>query len=166
MYVVQTKEVDKMCYHFYALVTPTFGYVATVCSGLVGFIASIGNTLSMIVIVPLSKKSKSNKILLSLVLSDCGVSFIVIPLAIWLLSNGRRMDKHVCTVESILFILSISMIGSSVWTIALIAYDRYLILTKYSVYDHILTELRLYTVIAAYWVILGDHVCSVVWMSV
>ena len=140
-----------MCYHLFALVTPTFGYVTTVCFGLVGFIAAIGNTLSMIVIVPLSKKSKSNKILLSLVVSDCGVTFVVIPLIIWLLNNGGRMDTDVCTVESVLAVANFTMVGSSLWSVAFIAFDRYLVLTKYSVYDHILTERRLYTVIVAKW---------------
>ena len=141
-----------MCYEFFVLIDESFRNIAAVALCIVGFVAAISNVLSIIVTCRLTLRTPSNKIILSLAFSDCGVAFIVIPVMVWMVKNAWHRDTISCVIESIHLVSSVWMVGPFLWTIALLAYDRYVLLTKYSSYDSIMTNKKLSTYIASFWI--------------
>lgn len=79
------------------------------------------------------RKSRSNKLLIALALSDVLVGFIVFPL------NTYQMVDHFAlndmTIDSIRIYIAVFLEGSSVLTLAIIALDRYTMMTKMSWYN-------------------------------
>lgn len=142
-----------MCQGLFTLITPTFGNIATTFFFLSAIIAALGNTFCLIVLWQPSQRTKSNKILTSLALSDCLVGYIVFPLAIWLIQNGWRNNQTTCIIEDIYLLFAIWMFGCTSASIFFIAFDRYLLITRLSSYNNILTHRNIGSYIIFYWLI-------------
>eukprot|EP00111_Clytia_hemisphaerica_P022078 TCONS_00064873-protein len=142
-----------MCLQVFAIIPNTLGSIATVFYILSALMAALGNTFCLIVLWRPSNRTKSNKILTSLALSDCCVGYMVTPMAVWLIKNGWQMTSNTCVVEDIYMVLGIWMVGCSSSSVVFIAYDRYLHLTKLSNYNIYMTNRKLNIIIASYWCI-------------
>ena len=143
------------CYGVYAFLDSTFSVAASIVFGISAVITAFWNTFCLAVLWQHSQRSKSNKILTSLALSDCLVGCISFPLGSWLVGNGYEMNKQRCIVEKIFITNNLWMVGSSICSLTFVAYDRYLHITKSTTYDDILSDRKVILLIAFYWTVTG-----------
>ncbi|XP_066921892.1 sphingosine 1-phosphate receptor 3-like [Clytia hemisphaerica] len=151
-----------MCRNLFNVTSSTTRHVVSSFYGITAILTALENTFCLIVLWQPSLRSKSYRILASLALSDCFVGYIAFPLASWLIQNGSQMTKKTCFVEDFYSLISIWMAGVSSCSIAFIAYDRYLIITRYSHYHTILTNRRLMSILLAYWIC----ILPLAWVSI
>ncbi|XP_066913106.1 cannabinoid receptor 1-like [Clytia hemisphaerica] len=135
----------------YFLLPKAAQLIATVIYSLSGTIAALGNTFCLIVLWQPSQRSKSNKILTSLAISDCIVGYVCFPLAIWLINFSQKSDTPTCVISVTFIFFTLWMVSCSTCSIILISYDRYILITKSSRYDDILTDRKIYIIMASYW---------------
>ncbi|XP_066926388.1 high-affinity lysophosphatidic acid receptor-like [Clytia hemisphaerica] len=99
---------------------------------LCALLAAIGNTISLVILNKPSMRTKSNRFLTSLAVSDSLVGFLLCPLtAIQLIIPDLLTN---CYAEILRVFLSTSLVGISAIMVALVAYDRYLMLSDLSKY--------------------------------
>ena len=152
------------CLHPSIFLHPTFRMVATPFFIAACVTAALGNTFCLIVLRQPSQRTKSNKILTSLALSDCLVGYISFPMAIWLLQNASRSPDllaNQCLVEKVYLCFTYWTFGSSSISIIFIAYDRFLLITKPSQHNKKLPDRKIFYIILAYWVL--AFIFAVVW---
>ncbi|XP_066929058.1 rhodopsin-like [Clytia hemisphaerica] len=93
----------------------------------------IANSLVLIVLWMPSNRSRSNKILTSLAVSDLLVGLVVFPInAYQVLAVGGLIN---CPVDYTRVYFAVFLEGSSVLTLAVVAFDRFILMTKYNLYD-------------------------------
>ncbi|XP_066913248.1 histamine H2 receptor-like [Clytia hemisphaerica] len=131
---------------------PAAKLIASVIYILSAIVASVGNTISLVILFQRSQRSsKSNKILTSLAISDCLVGFVCFPLAALILN----LKDLRCTPIFLAYVFaSIWLTGCSTCSVSFISYDRYIALTKYARYDEILTDCKIYSVVSLYGVLM------------
>ena len=116
---------------------------------LCGIMAAVGNTISLIILRKKSMKSKSNRFLFSLALSDNLVGFVLCPLsAVPLLKFELLAD---CYVEISRVFLSTALCGISAMMVGLIAYDRYILLSNLHNYHLKMSDKKIYVLIFVSW---------------
>lgn len=108
-------------------------YVFGLAFVLCGLLASAGNTLSSMVLAKPAMRTKSNKFLYSLVISDNLVGYILCPLTATQLFWYQMLSN--CYLELLRVVLSTALCGVSAITVALIAYDRYVMLSCLNNYN-------------------------------
>ncbi|XP_066928787.1 histamine H2 receptor-like [Clytia hemisphaerica] len=114
-------------------------------------IAAFGNTFCLIVLWQPSQRSKSNKILTSLALSDCLVGYVSLPWTVWLINFDQDGDKTFCHIIKGYFLTGLWFITCSTCTILFIAYERYVSITKHAQYHDILTDQKINIIIGLIW---------------
>ncbi|XP_066921927.1 adenosine receptor A2b-like [Clytia hemisphaerica] len=129
-----------------------FNLAATILFGLSAIITTLGNTFSLIVLWQPSQRSKSNKILTSLVISDCLVGFLSNPMAILMMWTGLEITPSICRLNNILLFFVTLFSSSSAFTILFITYDRYTSITKPFKYHDIITDLKINLILVAIWI--------------
>ena len=135
---------------FYYLLAPTTQIITTVFYSISCIIAALGNTFCLVVLWEPSQRSKSNKILTSLALSDCLVAYICFPLTIWLL-NYAQNNLTTCRVINVYLLTGLWLISCSTFrSIVFIAYERYTFITKSNRYDDILTDWKIHIIMGSY----------------
>ena len=103
--------------------------------------ASVTNGFVLFVLwKPGRKVTTSTKILTSLAVSDFLVGMILSPLTSWQVLSKSLND---CRVEYTRRYLVLLLTGSSVLTLGLISYDRYILLLKLSNYSKYMTRWKL-----------------------
>ena len=128
-----------ICLVDYFQLQPAFQITVTTLYTLSAFIAAVGNSFCLVVLWQPSQKSKSNKVLTSLALSDCLVGYVCFPLAIWLINNSQEPNATFCnTIDAYVF-STLWITSCSTCSIAFISYDRYTFITKSNRYHDILT---------------------------
>ena len=142
------------CYDYNGIIQPTFGLVATIIYAISGLVAALGNTFCLVVLWQPSQRSKSNKILTSLAISDCLVGYACFPLAIWTLHDVDMASGRACIVQSANGFMAIWMTYTSTCSIVFIAYDRYVFITKLGNYNAILTNQKVAVIMLFYWLIM------------
>ena len=128
----------------------TFTTIYTISS----IIAALGNTFCLIVLWQPSQRSKSNKILTSLALSDCLVGYVCFPLAVWLLLNDTKETSttgKTVVIEGLFVLLTEWMFHTSCCSIVFTAYERYLTITRNARRGTILTDRKILWVVVFYW---------------
>lgn len=141
-----------MCHQFYlnliaAHVLELYGVLFV----LIGIVAVIGNVLSAIIVwKPAMKQSHSNLILKSLIIADTLVGGLVCPLLAYQLLTHSYLEN--CNYERIRDFLAISLTSISSLTIAIIAFDRYLLLTKLNNYSKYMSKKKIQILLVVLWI--------------
>ncbi|XP_047129780.1 alpha-1A adrenergic receptor [Hydra vulgaris] len=115
--------------------------------------ATFCNILVLTIFIKMWKKSASNHILLSLAIADVLVSVILGPITVLQLFDVEISKE--CTANFIRGYFLIFLVGSSLLTLALVSYDRYLLLTKLSNYNKYMTINKAIFLIVFSWVFPG-----------
>ncbi|XP_066913108.1 histamine H2 receptor-like [Clytia hemisphaerica] len=142
------------CYDYNGIIHPTFGLVARIVFAISGTTAALGNTFCLIVLWQPSQRSKSNRILTSLAISDCIVGYVCFPLAIWALHDFDIASGRACLAQNANGFMALWMTYTSTCSIVFIAYDRYVFITKFANYNTILTNRKVAIIMVFYWMIM------------
>uniref|UniRef100_A0A7M5XI68 G-protein coupled receptors family 1 profile domain-containing protein n=2 Tax=Clytia hemisphaerica TaxID=252671 RepID=A0A7M5XI68_9CNID len=86
--------------------------------------------------------------------SDCCTGYVALPLACWMIQNGYQVNETTCIIEDIYSLTAIWMVSVSSCSIVFIAYDRFLLITKFANYHNILTNRKVTLIISSYWIII------------
>ena len=156
------------CYYTddgYSYIDPTFRGIASFFLALSASIASFGNIFCLLVLWQPSQRSKSNKILTSLAISDCMCGLINIPFAIYMIQRGHTRTDIVCWKSLLVTVVIMWSIGTSAYTIIFITYNRYLHIAKPSRYNELLSDRRVNSIIVFIWiaVLLGSIGAVLYW---
>ena len=122
----------------------TYGALSVLC----GIIASLGNLIALYILMS-EQRTKSNKILSSLAISDSLTGFIVFPLNAY--QSFSKPAQSNCTIDLARSYFALVMIGSSVLTLVVVAIDRYILMTRFASYDIIVTRPRINVVLVICW---------------
>lgn len=113
---------------------------------------TLENVVSLFIFLKSNMRhSKSNRIVTSLVCSDLLVGMITLPFSAYQLIGENNVKN--CTIDVIRISLSVITIGTSSLNVGLIAFDRYLLLTRLTTYRQQRTDLRIAAAIMATWLI-------------
>ena len=145
-----TNSTLPICTFSYGEISIASRYILGIGFVLCSFLATSGSIISLIILQkPTMRCKKSNKILSSLSTSDTLVGLgLCIVFAIQMLSENLRKS---CLLENTKNILAPWMIGTSSLNIALISYDRYVMLSSLTNYDTKMSKRRLYILILSTW---------------
>ena len=111
----------------------------------------IANTMVLVILWMPKNRSRSNKILTSLAVSDLLVGLVVFPINSYqVLAQGGLTN---CPVDYTRIYFAVFLEGSSVLTLAVVSLDRYLLMTKYHKYQTRLVKRLTVALILAAWII-------------
>ena len=115
-------------------------------------VATIGNCLALIVIVKMKpRRSLSMLIISSLAFSDLLVGIILGPITGWQQVSTSALSN--CTLDKARAYFVALLVGSSVMTLGLISYDRYILLTKLKNYNKHMTKKKTFLLLAICWIV-------------
>ena len=130
--------------------TPPTTQVYGMLSIFAAIFAACGNTLVLIVLWMPNQRIKSNKILTSLAISDSLVGYVLLPIFSWQLLNTEQLQS--CSVDYTREYLTTVFIGSSLFTLGVVSYDRYILLTKLTNYNRYMTNRKIIILLTVAWV--------------
>ena len=139
------------CKGIFSSLSPTVIIVASMLYVISAVIAALGKTFCLIVLWQPSQRSKSNKILTSLALSDCLVGYVCFPLAIWLINDDSGISETRCWIERIYGPFTLWMAGCSTCSILFVAFERYLLIARSHGQYNKLTDRKVTLIIVFYW---------------
>ena len=111
----------------------------------------IANSMVLVILWMPRNRSRSNKILTSLAVSDLLVGLVVFPI-----NSYQMLSKHGlsdCPVDYARVYFAVFLEGSSVLTLAVVSLDRYLLMTKYNKYQTRAAKQLTAVLLVAAWVI-------------
>lgn len=123
----------RMC-----LLEPPVTYIGAVLFTVGCLTAAVANVICLIILWAPKRKTRSNKLLICLALSDVLVGLVVFPLNAYQMVDSFGLKDT--TVDSIRIYIAVFLEGSSVLTLAVIALDRYIMMTKMSLYNKTSTQ--------------------------
>lgn len=135
--------------HRIMLITSPSTYVYGTCFITFSVVASLVNITALYILLTSRTNgmiSKSAKILTSLAVSDVLTGVIGFPTSAYQILSDNSCDK-----DSVRTVMSLVLTGSSNLTLALIAFDRYLLMTKFTKYDNLMTNRVLALLISLCW---------------
>ena len=145
-----TKE-EAICTFSYLDVNWTVRYVVGVLIIMCGVLTVLGNVISLVILNKPTMRTKYNRILSSLAVSDTLVGCCLCPLiSAQLLSITVHRN---CIVELVKNMFGPCMVGTSALNIGLLAYDRYVKLTSLRNYSLKMTNRKLLLLILAVWIL-------------
>lgn len=130
------------------LTTPTT-QIYGILSIFAAILAAGGNTIVLLVLWMPNQRIKSNKILTSLAISDSLVGYILLPLFSWQLLNVDKLQD--CLVDYSREYITTVFIGSSLFTLGVVSYDRYILLTKLTNYDVYMSKTKVIVLLTISW---------------
>ena len=120
-----------------------------------GLVASVGNLLVIIIIWrPKQSTHQSNKILSSLAVFDMLVGAILFPMISIQLLASKDLLRN-CVYDYIREYVTTVTIGSSLMTLGIVSYDRYILMTELGHYKDIMTRRKIIVLIVLAWVLPG-----------
>ena len=135
-----------ICFENYFQLPTVVQITVIILCTLSSIIAALGNTFCLIVLWQLSQRSKSNKILTSLTLSDCLVGYVSFPLFTFIINYAQDANSTTCRIIDVFSSVTLWLTSCSTCSIVFISYDRYTFITKSSHYDDILTNRKIYII--------------------
>lgn len=139
------------CYAVYSKIKVPWNYLY-MCLFAVGcVVAVIGNTIALVVLSKKQMRSKSNKILSSLAVSDALVGYILFPFVTYQMFHLQTLSD--CNFKYARDFIVYVIIGVSGITVVIIAYDRYILLTKVWNYGKIVTDCKVNSWICFSWLV-------------
>ena len=139
-----------MCFeHRISLITSPSTYVYGGCFIMFAIVASLANITALYILLTSRTNgmlNKSTKVLTSLAVSDVLTGLIGFPTSAYQILSDNSCDK-----DYVRSLMSLILTGSSNLALALIAFDRYLLLTKFTKYDSLMTNRVLVLLISLCW---------------
>lgn len=115
-------------------ILPPITYVYGIFFILGGFVATMWNVIALVVLWMPVHRPRSNKILTSLALSDLLVGAILFPFSGYQVLNQSALSN--CFVDSFRAYTAAFFTGSSVTTLGIVAFDRYVQMTNSTKYNN------------------------------
>ncbi|XP_065671425.1 octopamine receptor beta-1R [Hydra vulgaris] len=137
-----------ICWRTMLLVLPSLKVFA-ILFAVPTIAAIICNFIVVIIIIKLKKKPVSKYLLLSLSISDLLVGMILGPITLTQVLDISLLSN--CTAHFIRGYVMVLLVGSSLLTLAMISYDRYLLLTKLSNYNQYMSKKKGFSLIGFSW---------------
>ena len=126
--------------------TTVFGVMFIIAS----IIATAGNAFVLFVLWrPGRKVTSSIKILSSLAVSDLLVGLVLSPATAWQVLDYTALRN--CNADYVRRYFTVLLVGSSALTLALISYDRYILLTKLTNYNRYMTKRKIIIFLTFAW---------------
>lgn len=150
------------CLLAYSKLTTPMTSIYAIMFIFVGLLATAGNILALVILLQPQRRLKSNKILVSLVLSDTLVGIVLCPLTTYKLIETKTLQN--CKFEHAGFYLSVLLIGTSSINVSLIAFDRYILLTRLRQTDTRTTRSKSLLILISW--LLPPTFISLKWVSV
>lgn len=140
------------CQLYFDLIREPWTYIVLMIFAILAILASIGNTIALVILCkPSMRSSKSNRMVMSMVLSDLLVGYVLLPFCIYQISGESRVQD--CTIETIRIYISVSTLGTSSMNVGLIAIDRYLLTVNLTNYRQQRSNKKLTCLIFVTWVV-------------
>ena len=117
------------------------------------FVAAVCNILVLVIIVRMKNRSISYHILLSLAAADVLVALILGPITIIQVLDIELIEN--CLAHLIRGYFLVLLVGSSLFTLAVVSYDIYLLLTKLCNYNQYMTKRKATVLIVLSWLFPG-----------
>lgn len=133
------------------LLTPPFTYVISVTFVINTILGTIGNLIVLIILYKSKVRSKTNKLLISLAISDLLVCVILSPLTF--LELVLQNKEITCYIDKTRIFFVLLLIGASASTVSAISYDRYILLTKLTNYHQYITSVKLLLLLLYAWLV-------------
>ena len=114
------------------IIQPPITYIYSVFFILGGIIAVMANAIVLRILWFPEYRSRSNRILTSLAISDFLVGLVVFPLTAFQILNHASLNN--CNIDFTRVYFSLLLEGSSCLSLAVISYDRYILMTKMQIY--------------------------------
>ncbi|XP_066919872.1 trace amine-associated receptor 8b-like [Clytia hemisphaerica] len=114
-------------------------------------LATLTNAIVLRILSLPDCRSRSNKILISLAISDFLVGVIVFPMTAYQVLNYESLEN--CDVDFVRAFFSLMLQGSSCLTLAVISLDRYILMTKMKIYHRRSTKWLMVLLVLLSWVI-------------
>jgi len=134
-----------------SLVEPPWTYIYGSLFIIGAIFTTFINGVALVILFVPSKKSTSNKILISLAVSDFLAGCVLFPIMAYQMLDASA--KKNCPVDYAKTIFATLLSGSSVLNLIIVAIDRYILLTKYTSYDKLMRKRNILIFIAACWLI-------------
>ena len=112
------------CTRIYLLQSP-FTLMSSALIAGNSFFGTIGNSLILYILFGKLAKTKTHKLLLSLVLSDLLVCILLAPITSYQLADREALRD--CKLGTIRKYFTVLFIGTSTLSVGTIAYDRYIL---------------------------------------
>ncbi len=121
-------------------------------NSVLGLLALVGNVLMFVIIYKNPRlQTRSSACLLSLAMTDFLVGLIIAPMHV--LQFFMLKFRNNCTFNTVRRFLSTFLLCSSIMSIALISYDRYIHLSKTFKYPDYMTKKKVVLLIIFCWVL-------------
>ena len=140
---------NMVCTTRMSLLRPPVTYVFGGSLIINSVIAIIGNSIALLILWMAGKIERSHKLLTSLAVSDLLVGMILSPITSWQVLNCTSLSS--CTADVVRTYFSVLLVGSSVMTLGVIAYDRYILLTKLKNYNIYMTKKKFVILLLIAW---------------
>lgn len=124
--------------------TTIFGVISISLSVVI----ALGNTIAFVVLCIAKQRTQSIRIMTSLIIADGMAGYILLPIYSYQLFN----EKTDCTLDAIRSCVGFTQSGTSIITICLLSYDRYLVLTKYGSYNRYMSNIKMKVLIFMSWI--------------
>ena len=136
--------------HRISLIIAPSTYIYGILFTLFAIVAALANITALYILLTMPSTgmiTKSNKILTSLIVSDVMTGLVGFPMSAY-----QILSDNSCDLDNIRSVVSLILTGSSNLTLALIAFDRYLLMTKFTRYNNLMTNRVLVFLILLCWV--------------
>ena len=137
-------------------ISSTFhSFLLAICitNGLLSVLATLGNSLVLIIIVKFpSLRTVSNILIFSLALTDLLVGMVVQPAFVIYIAGKINLEFY-CGALLVYLYTEIFCVGLSLITLSLIACERFFAIVYPFKYINYMTKPRLMTIVAAVWVV-------------
>ena len=144
----------KGCENNFWSLTEALSIAFGVTNSLIGIVAAFGNSIVLYVFYKDRKlHSRSNCCLLSLVTTDLLVGCLLQPM--FLLQLFSKDARNLCGLNTFRRFITAMLMGASMSSIALISYDRYLLLSKSNQYNSYMTTRKMAFLICLCWLLPG-----------
>jgi len=125
-------------------------YIYGIISIFASLFAVVSNTIVLCVLWLPNYRTKSNKILTSLAISDTLVGGVLLPIFAGQLLSTDQLSN--CAYDYAREYITTVTIGSSLMALGLVAYDRYILISNVGAYNRIMSKRKIDLLITASWV--------------
>lgn len=116
-----------------------------------GSLAAILNTLAVIVLLIPGRRTRSNRILASLVISDVIVGYVIYPISAYQVGNKDALNN--CSIDLARTFIGVLSSETSTLTMCILSIDRYMTLKNLHKYNKYMTMKKINLILALIWLI-------------
>lgn len=138
------------CQFYLSFINEPWKYLVITFFVILALMTSLANVIALIILCkPSMRSSKSNRIVISLVMSDLLAGCAFLPVLAYQMSSEVYLRD--CTFENIRIGISTLTIGTSSMNVALTAIDRYFLTTRYASYVRNRGKIKIIILLICVW---------------